>query len=199
GAGDATGRLPLTLNGTRVLFDTIPAPILFVSKGQINVIVPYGVAGKASSVVKITTGGVSVSSTVSIATSMPALFTYDGSGKGQIAALNPDFTVNSPSNPAPRGSIVVLYATGAGAFDKTFPDGQILAADIAYPTAGVWVRFSKLPGDILYAGTAPFLVNGALQVNVKLPADLIPGTEVPIQLIVGSWTSPPGTTISVAN
>ena len=68
---------------------------------------------------------------------------------------------------------------------------------VGRPTAGVWVRFGKLPGEILYAGTAPFLVNGALQVNVRIPADLIPGT-LPVQLIVGSWTSPTGTTISVA-
>ncbi|MCU1329197.1 MAG: hypothetical protein JWN34_4567 [Bryobacterales bacterium] len=196
GAADASGRLPLTLNGTTVTFDGQPAPIIYVSKGQINVVVPFGVAGKTSSVVRIASLAGSVSSTVSIASSIPSLFTYDGSGKGPVAALNADYSVNSPANPAGRESIVVLYGTGAGTFDKSFPDGQLLGVDLGRPTQGVWVRFGKLPGDILYAGTAPFLVNGALQVNVRVPADLPPG-PVAVQLIVGSWTSPTGTTISV--
>lgn len=38
----------------------------------------------------------------------------------------------------------------------------------------------------MYAGSAPQLVNGMLQVNVRLPAELIGGSAVPIQLVVGS-------------
>jgi uncharacterized protein (TIGR03437 family) len=196
GAPGATGALPLTLNGATVQFDGVAAPILYAGKDQINVVVPFAVAGKASSVVTITSPAGSVSSAVAVTSSMPALFTYDGSGKGQVAALNTDYTVNAPDNPAARGSLVVLYATGAGTYDRTFPDGQIMGADLARPTAQVWVRFGKLPGEILYAGTAPFLVNGALQVNVRIPGELVPGS-VPVQVIVGTWSSPPGTTISV--
>ena len=55
----------------------------------------------------------------------------------------------------------------------------------------------KLPAQVLYAGTAPGLVNGVLQVNVLLPLDLLPDPAVPIQLIVGNVASPPDTTIAV--
>jgi uncharacterized protein (TIGR03437 family) len=197
GAVGSDGKLPFSLGGTSVLFDSFPAPIIYASKDQINVVVPYGVAGQTSSTVRIT-GRTTFSTTVQVGASAPALFTYDGSGTGQLAALNPDFTVNSPVRPAAPGSIVVLYGTGAGVFNKAFADGQILATDLGTPRAGVWVRFGKLQGEILYVGTAPFLVNGALQVNVRIPADLAGGGAVPVQLIVGAYTSPPGTTISVA-
>ena len=46
---------------------------------------------------------------------MPGIFTATGTGQGQAAVLNQDGTYNSPSNPAPRGSVIVFYAVGAGA------------------------------------------------------------------------------------
>ena len=58
-------------------------------------------------------------------------------------------------------------------------------------------RVGKLPAEILYAGTAPGLVNGALQINILLPKELIGGPAVPIQISVGNYTSPPGTTLAV--
>jgi uncharacterized protein (TIGR03437 family) len=61
----------------------------------------------------------------------------------------------------------------------------------------VFARVGKLPAQILYAGTAPGLVNGALQINILLPKELIGGSAVPIQISVGSYTSPPGTTLAV--
>ena len=56
---------------------------------------------------------------------------------------------------------------------------------------------AKLPAQILYVGTAPSLVNGALQINILLPKELIGGPAVPIQISVGNYTSPPGTTLAV--
>ena len=193
----ADGKLPFNLAGTTVTFDGIPAPLIYVSAGQINTVVPYGVAGKSTTLIRIVSTSTTASLTYSVAANSPALFTY-GSGTGQLAALNENGSVNSPSNPAAPGSVVVLYGTGVGTFDKNFPDGQILATDLGRPTAPVWVRFGRLPGEVLYAGTAPYLLNGALQVNVRLPDGLNGGGSVPVQLLVGTVGSQPGVTISVA-
>ena len=65
------------------------------------------------------------------------------------------------------------------------------------PRAPVYARVGKLPAQILYVGTAPGLVNGALQINIQLPKELIGGPAVPIQISVGNYTSPPGTTFAV--
>jgi uncharacterized protein (TIGR03437 family) len=193
------GKFPFTLGGTAVTFDGVAAPLIYVSDKQLDVIVPYAVAGKTSSVLKIVSSTATTSLAVGVAATAPALFTYDGSGAGQLAALNQDGSVNSPSQPAAPGSVVVLFATGGGAFDKTFPDGLVLGSDLGKPLAPVWVRFGKLAGDVLYAGTAPSEVNGVLQVNVRIPADLIVDGPVPVQLLVGTAGSQTGATISVAS
>ena len=61
----------------------------------------------------------------------------------------------------------------------------------------MYVRVEKLPAPVLCAGSAPGLVNGVLQVNVQLPRELLGSPAVPIQLIVGAYASPVGTTVAV--
>ena len=48
GALDATGMLPAALGGVEVRFDGTPAPIFYAQAGQVNVQVPYTVAGSAT-------------------------------------------------------------------------------------------------------------------------------------------------------
>jgi uncharacterized protein (TIGR03437 family) len=195
---DDTGRVATRLAGTRVLFDGVPSPMIYTSATQVSAVVPFAVTGKTSTVVNteyngVPSGGIRISAT----DSAPALFTANAGGTGQIAALNQDSSINSPSNPAEPGSVVVLYATGGGAWTEAIPDGQIMGALLVAPRAPVWVRVGKLPAQILYVGTAPGLVNGALQINALLPKELIGGLAVPVQISVGSYTSPPGTTLAV--
>jgi uncharacterized protein (TIGR03437 family) len=68
---------------------------------------------------------------------------------------------------------------------------------LAAPIAPAYVRLGKLPAQIQYVGSAPWLVNGVIQVNALIPNDLIGGPAVPVQLIIGDYSSPPGTTIAV--
>ena len=73
--------------------------------------------------------------------------------------------------------------------------GMVPAAKILADAAQAFP--GKLPAKVLYAGTAPGLVNGALQINVQLPKELIGGAAVPVQLSIGTYTSAPGTTFAV--
>jgi uncharacterized protein (TIGR03437 family) len=197
GRPDGTGKLPSILDGVSVTFDQIAAPITYASPNQLNVVVPYGISGRPFSSVSVRSPRGTLTITVTVRETMPGLFTFDGSGKGPVAALNENGTINSESNPAPPGSVVVLYGTGAGVLQKSFPDGQVIPAELVNPKAPVYVRFDKLAGQIQYAGAAPTLVNGALQVNVVVPRDLAGGGQVPVRLIVGDFASAPGTTIWV--
>jgi uncharacterized protein (TIGR03437 family) len=196
---DANGNIANALAGTRVLFDGVPAPMIYTSANQVGAVVPFAVAGKTSTVVRTEYNGAqSGGLTIGAADSAPALFTANASGTGQIAALNQDgVTVNSPSNPAEPNSVVVLYATGGGPWTESIPDGQIMGSHLVAPKAPVFARVGKLPAQILYVGTAPGLVNGALQLNILLPKELIGGPAVPIQISVGNYTSPPGATLAV--
>jgi uncharacterized protein (TIGR03437 family) len=114
---------PITfgLGETRVLFDGIPAPLLWTVRGSIAAVVPDEVpVGRTSSVVVQYGGRRSVAVRVEVRKSDPALFTRDRSGKDEASMLNQTRCCNSENNPAPRGSIAQLYATGAG---QTSPAG----------------------------------------------------------------------------
>ncbi len=195
---DANGNIATNLAGTRVLFDGVPSPVIYTSANQVSAVVPFAIGGKTTTVVRTEFNSVqSVGIQISATDSAPALFTANASGSGQIAALNQDSSINSPSNPAAPGEAVVLYATGGGAWTESIPDGQITGSHLVAPRAPVFVSVGKLPAQVLYAGTAPGLVNGALQINIVLPKELIGGPAIPIQISVGEYTSPPGATLAV--
>ena len=198
GQVDGSGKLGTTVGGTRVLFDGVAAPILYASATQTGVVVPAGAGQGGSTILTVERNGTLVGGSLSVGmvTSKPALFTANSSGVGQVAAFNQDGSLNSPSNPAEPGSVITLYGTGAGLMDRALVDGQIMDGNLARPKGAVAVKFGKLAGKIYYAGTAPFLVNGALQVNVGIPAEALPGA-IAVQISVGTWTSPPGTTVSI--
>ncbi len=191
--------LSTSAGGVRVLFDGRPAPVVYASANQINAVVP-GVVGSTSSttLVQLERNGVTqVRFTVSAGDVQPALFTADGSGTGQVAALNQDGLYNGPNTPAEHGSVVALYATGAGLLASDVADGAIMGSTLVRTRAPVYVRVGKLPAEVLYAGSAPGLVNGVIQVNVRLPGELIGGPAVPIQLLAGPYRSQIGATIAV--
>jgi uncharacterized protein (TIGR03437 family) len=134
--------------------------------------------------------------TATVIQSIPGMFTSNQSGTGQIAAFNQDGSLNSASKPAARGSVVSLYATGAGLWDRSVPNGAIMDANLARPQLPVYVRIGTEPVEVVYAGSAPTLVNGGLQVNIRIPDTAESGNQ-PIKLIVGTSASAPGTTIAI--
>jgi uncharacterized protein (TIGR03437 family) len=70
----------------------------------------------------------------SVIPASPGIFTLDGSGYGQAAALNQDGTVNSAGNPAAQGSVgsfCSFFLTGGGAMTAVPADGSIPAGHVA--------------------------------------------------------------------
>ena len=186
------------LAGTRVWFDNTPAPLVYAYPNQLAAVVPYNVAGKTSVQVQVE-NMVSRTPAVSIPVqdAIPALFTADASGRGQIAALNQDGSSNSSSNPAAPGSIVVLFATGAGIMTPSVPDGTIVSSTLLpAPVLQVKVAIGGQNVDVLYDGAAPQLVAGVMQVNARVPTGIGTG-NAPVVLTVGNASSPLGCTISV--
>ena len=171
-------RLTTTLAGTRVLFNGIAAPLLYVSASQINAIVPYAVAETSTADVEVEYQGVrSNVVTMPVTPSRPGLFTLDGSGRGHVAALNQDGSMNSASNPAERGSVLVLYATGEGLTTPLAEDGSVLGSAPPKPTLPVEVTIccylaSEWLAPVIYAGGASDSVAGLFQVNAQIPPDL---------------------------
>lgn len=134
--------------------------------------------------------------TQSVGPTLPGLFTSNSSGAGFASVFNQDGTVNSASNPAPRGSVVVFFGTGEGQTAPAGSDGAITGAPPPKPALLVSMRIGGKPADLLYAGEAPQLVSGVLQVNATVPNDAYPG-NASVYLVVGDAASPMGANLAI--
>ncbi|MEZ5361084.1 MAG: hypothetical protein R2748_01780 [Bryobacterales bacterium] len=107
----------------RVLFDSVPAPLFFVSAGQINLQVPFEVAGRSETEVRIERDGVlGLPVTLAVETANPGVFTFaDGM---RAVVLNQDGSLNGPDLPAFAGEIVTLFATGQGLIAPPLRTGE---------------------------------------------------------------------------
>jgi uncharacterized protein (TIGR03437 family) len=185
------------LSETSVFFDGLPAPLVYVAAGQTTAVVPYSVAGRASTQIVIQYKGVSSAAvTVPVASAAPGLVALNSTGKGNGAILNEDNSVNGPGNPAAKGSVVVLWGTGEGQTTPRGSDGHITAGTYPKPLLGVSVSIGGAPAEVLYAGSAPSLVAGVLQVNARVPQGTASGA-VPVVVTVGTASSQSGLTVSV--
>jgi len=173
-----------------VLFDGVPAALLYAGPTQINAIVPAATAGRATtSISVITPAGEIAGPTLPVVPTLPLVFSY---ASGFAMAENQDGTLNSFSNPAAAGSVVAIWLTGGGAHTDT-PDNQINAtlAGNPYPVS-ILATDPRIPLaeptslEIRYAGDAPGLPSGVIQVNFVLPAWA--GYSYEIQ--IGNWSTP---------
>ena len=194
---DPTGLVSNSVAGRKLLFDGQPSPLFYVRADQINAVVPYSVAGKASTEVQLDCKGAKSNSvTLSVASVAPGIFTADSSGKGLGAILNQDGSLNSSSKPAQAGSIVIIYATGQGQTNPPGIDGKLATAPYPQPVLPVSLTIGGIPAEILYAGAAPGFA-GLMQINARLPAGVTPGNSVPVVLSIGGNPSQPGVTLAV--
>jgi uncharacterized protein (TIGR03437 family) len=198
---DSNGLLTTSLAGTQVFVNGNPAPLVYASNGQVDAIVPYEIApASTASVVVVYQGNASAPATATIAATRPGIFTNDGSGLGQGAILNPDYSLNGPSNPAPRGQYVMIYATGEGVTTPpgvdgrvTDPSGKLLPLAVASCTATI--GGTTVAAD--YCGEAPGSTAGLVQMNVKLPTTIAPASAVPVTIAIGGVASQAGVTLAV--
>lgn len=195
---DKDGRAGTNQNGARVLFDGVPAPLLYGSPSQVNAIVPYEVAGHGVTTVEVELNGVrSLPWGMPVAGSAPGIFTIDGSGRGRAAVLNQDNTLNLPSNPADRGTVVQIFAAGEGLTEPPGVTGSITGGDLKRPALAVSATIGGVDAKVLYAGSSPGSVAGLLQVNVVVPSEGTPDPATQIVLTIGSARSPEKVTIAV--
>lgn len=193
----AAGVLDSTLSETRVYFDENPAPLIYAWDKQVSAIVPYQLTGRVSTRVQVEYRGVrSPEITLGVVPGAPGVFTYPAGGQGQAAAFNEDGTLNSPTNGAAPGSIVVLYATGEGQTNPGGVNGKLATdAVVPKPMLTIRVQFNGEYADVLYAGGAPTLTAGLLQVNARLPADLPAASTISVVVRAGDAPSQAGVVI----
>jgi uncharacterized protein (TIGR03437 family) len=139
------------------------AQILSVDSGTVAVVVPTQLAATGNVAIQVLNSSVQVAQiTAVMAPAAPGLFTRTG---GQATAVNEDGTLNSATNAAARGSIVVLYGTGQGI--SGLPVSVTVggnAANVLYtgPVAGypgLWQLNVQMPGGFIAPGTMALIVN----------------------------------------
>jgi uncharacterized protein (TIGR03437 family) len=186
------------LGGTSLTFNGFAAPIVYTSATQVSAIVPYSISGDSAQIIVTYRGRVLAPVSVPVVSSVPGLFTLDGSGWGQAAAVNQDHSINSATQPSHAGDVISLFATGEGETDPHGIDGKPATAPYPKPTLVVRVTIGEQAAQVLYAGGAPGQVAGVLQINVRIPNGIQPGGDIPVKVQVGDASSQSGVTIAVS-
>ena len=205
----ATQPLPTQLAGTEVrIVDasgaTHRAPLFFVSPGQVNYLIPEGVALGAAQVTVVSGNGGSSTGSLQIERSSPALFTTTYTGRGVAVALttydginfepvvNPDGTPRSVSGGTMwRPNYLLLFGTG-------LRNGGNLR-----------VRVGNAEMTPIYAGPQGSFA-GLDQINVMLPPGVSGGVNEisiisdnrlsnPVQLLMQSAAAPSQAALTVTD
>jgi uncharacterized protein (TIGR03437 family) len=197
---DSNGLVPTSLGSTSVYVNGVLAPVLYASANQVAAVVPFGVNGSLSQLYVQFQGVTSAPFNLSVASQIPAIFTLNGSGTGQAAAINnKDGSINGAGHPAKVGDYVQLYITGAGQTSPTGTDGLINVGPGPVPIGAVTVTIGGQNATTNFAGGAPGAVAGVFQVNAQIPSGVTAGSAVPVVVQVGTSNSQPGVTIAVTN
>jgi uncharacterized protein (TIGR03437 family) len=175
--------LPTTLAGVSVTINDVPAPLFFVSPGQINLQTPFSITGATARIVVNNNSNLSTAVDVPVAATSPGIFSRDQNGIGPAVITHADFSLVTTQDPALPGETIIIFLTGLGAVDPPFADG---APGPSSPLSVVTdqdlqVEFGREVGTILFAGAAPGFV-GLYQINVTIPDTVVVGTAVPVAI-----------------
>ena len=186
--------LSTSLGGVGVTINSTPAPLLFVSGGQINAQLPWNAGSGTASVVVTRDGAASTPVNFPVGALNPGIFTLSGDGTGQaIAYGNSDGAFAAPAgsvpppytaHPAKIGdpTSLVILATGMGTVDPQVNTGDIppsgtLSRTVIVPT----VLVGGVAAQVVFSGLAPGFV-GVNQINIVIAAGTPVGDAVPVQI-----------------
>lgn len=174
--------LPTSLAGVSATVNGMPAPLWFISPGQINLQIPYE-TGAGTAVIGINNNGSVGYTTVQMSPAVPGIFSYNG-------LLNPDSS-------AKTGTAAYLFLTGDGDVTPALATGS--TPTLGTPISGLptpyfavnnnlTVTVGGINAPVLFAGVTPGSV-GVTQVNFQLPSGLT-GTQPVVVTVNGVASSP---------
>ncbi len=192
-----TAVLPLTLDSVTVSFDvpsagiSVPARMFYAGPDQVNVQVPWELAGQSAALVKVILNeayGTPVFSnlvTVPLADFTPALF----ESGGVAAARDRDAMQITTAHPAVRGQVVSLYGNGFGPVTNQPATGDPAPSrPLAETTTLPVVTIGGRQAQVLYSGLAPGTA-AEYQINAIVPAEIEAG-NAQVTVTIGGQTSP---------
>jgi len=174
--------LPTNLNGVTVTINGEQAPILFVSPGQINVVVPFDVTQAVADIQVSNNGTNSNTVTQFVGNTSAGIFTIPAGGIYDAAALDvtAGYSVVSETNAAQAGDSIALYLAGLGTVSPGIADGSAGPSNPVSNTLGTpLVFFDDVDGNsaqatVAFSGLAPGFA-GLYQINFTVPSGLASG------------------------
>ena len=196
-SGDFVGTaLPIDIDSVGVTVNGTHAYVEYVSPGQLNVLLPVGLASGQATVETYNFGLASGAVAVQVQDVAPAFF-LQGDAK-HIVATHADGTLIGPTTtkgatPAAPGEPIVLYGTGFGVTSPAAPEGQLITTPLSLVTPPTITIGGTATGPPAFAGLT---YAGLFQINVTVPASAASG-DVPVVALVGSTASPGTAVIAV--
>jgi uncharacterized protein (TIGR03437 family) len=183
GVSAPSGPLPVTLGGSSVLINGSAVPIEYSSSFEVRAQAPFSLTAGSTATVQVNANGQSSSAvTLSVVSAVPGVYTNTGSGSGPVTAINQDGSANSILHPAPKGSIIVFYASGLGTVSPPLAEGAVPPISPLSIAPGVTATVGGASAPVQFAGLAPGFP-GVYQLNVQIPPGTPSGTQ---ELIVYS-------------
>lgn len=168
--------LPTTLGGVTATINGTAVPLYFVSPGQINLQIPYGLAADSIATLVVTYNGQSASSEFLITSAAPGIF------------VDPATGAPAGAESAQRGQTIAIYVTGQGAVNPQ-PSTGATPASGTVPTPTILPIVSvggvTVSTPYVYVGIPAWSV-GVTQINFTIPLSVPTGSQA---VVVTSGTS----------
>ncbi len=169
-------------------FNGLPAPLLYSSAGQINLVAPVRLLATDTAQVTVTVGTqTSAPEVVRVAPASPGIFAISADGTGAFLH-GADLALVTASRPARASETVVMFLTGLGATNPTPVDGQPAPLDRLAPTSlAPTVSVGSATAAVRFSGLAPGF-SGLYQINLDVPAATPPSRAL-VTVTAGGRTS----------
>jgi minor extracellular serine protease Vpr len=187
--------LPISMGDVSVSFDaggiSVPAPLSYMSFNQINLQIPWEMAGQSSASVKVTFHGIpGPVVTLPLDPASPAFFEFTDSTNSQLTAVAQDlkYQLITSKNAAARGKVITLYANGLGPVDNTPVTGALSSSTkLGRTTTLPVVTIGGKTAPVAFSGLTPQTI-GLYQINVTVPPDAPVGVQK-MTVSIGGVTS----------
>ena len=177
-AAPAGAAFPTSLAGTTVTLNGTPVPLAYVSTVRVDFQAPIGISPGSTVTLQVASSTQNSGPvTVTVQDSAPGVYANSANGAGPVKAINQTGTANSRSAPAPKGSVIVVYASGLGTTMPPLSEGSVPPSSPLYNATGnIGAFIGGAPATVLFAGMAPTFP-GIYQLNLQVPMNAPSGTQ----------------------
>jgi uncharacterized protein (TIGR03437 family) len=189
---------PNYLAHTQVLINGLPAPLVYVSSGQLSAVVPYETTGPVVQIQVVNNNTFSNVMTAFLDTTTAGVFTqlqntaYPAGLGYAVAVHNSNFSLVTPLSPAQPGEVIAAYVTGLGPVYPTIQDGAAgpastlsAATNCLIPSdtssCNISATIGGVAATLYYAGLAPDLA-GIYQIDLQVPPTGLAGGDQILEL-----------------